>query len=211
MIRPALILFLFFAFAHHGFSQEREKKSEPSKRESRLRGIAVMEHGQYIDSANFYKKTDLEKSIDFIARSMEALGSGADKDELPTSLATLGESYMYHNRRDLAIANFKDALTARELNKTKLLLGKAYVLNKEFALAESTLLPLLDLKNMVPYYRVELYEALGDAAKGMSDFKKALGFYTEGLRIAQKNQISPKFIDLTSKLADTYASDTKLV
>lgn len=211
MIRPAFILFLFFAFAHQGFSQEKEKKSEPTKSESRSWDIAVMEHGQYIDSANFYKKTDLEKSIDFIARSMEALGSGANKEELSTSLATLGEIYMYHKQYDLAIANFKDALSARELNKTKLLLGKAYVLNKEFALAESTLLPLLDLKNMVPYYRVELYEALGDAAKGMSDFKKALGFYTEGLQIAQKNQISPKFIDLTSKIADTYASDNKLV
>ena len=53
---------------------------------------------------------------------------------------------------------------------------------------------------MVPYQRIELFETLGDANKGMSQLKKARDYYQEGLLIAEKNQISPKEIDLSSKI-----------
>ncbi|WP_036382534.1 histidine kinase [Muricauda sp. MAR_2010_75] len=171
----------------------------------------ISDHRRFLDSANSYKKTNLEKSIDFIARSMEPLGALGNKVELSESLSTLGEVYMYHKQYDLAIANFKDALAARPSNKTRLLLGKAYILNGDFEDAESTLSPLLDIKNMVPYQRVELYEALGDAHKGLSNPKKAQDFYREGLQVAEKNQISPKVIDLNSKIAETYASENRVV
>ena len=61
--------------------------------------------------------------------------------------------------------------------------------------------PLVSVKNMVPYQRIELYEGLGDSYRALEDLKKALDFYQEGLQIAQKNQISPKVIDLNSKIA----------
>ncbi|KAB7529689.1 sensor histidine kinase [Flagellimonas olearia] len=171
----------------------------------------MLSHQQYLDSANFYKRTDLEKSIDFIARSIAPLGSQGNKQELSASLSTLGEIYMFHKQYDLAIANLKDALSARETSKTKLLLGKAYILNGEYENAESTLTPLLEVKNMVPYQRVELYEALGDSYKGLSNFKKAQEFYREGLQIAEKNQVSPKVIDLNSKMADAYAGQDRTI
>ncbi|MBO0322831.1 histidine kinase [Muricauda sp. CAU 1633] len=186
-------------------STKKEKRSTSGARGS------IAGHQQFLDSANFYKRTNLEKSIDFIARSMEPLGALGNKSELSASLSTLGEIYMYHQQYDLAIANFKDALAARPSNKTKLLLGKTYVLNGQFEEAESTLSPLLDVKNMVPYQRIELYEALGDANKGLSNSRKAQDFYQEGLQVAEKNQISPKVIDLNSKIAETYASENRVV
>ncbi|MFD2100845.1 tetratricopeptide repeat-containing sensor histidine kinase [Flagellimonas iocasae] len=187
------------------------KSSKTEKRSSSVARGSIMNHQRFLDSANFYKRTNLEKSIDFIARSMELLGASGNKDELSESLSTLGEIYMHHKQYDLAIANFKDALAARPLNKTKLLLGKAYVQNGEFENAEKTLSPLVDLKNMIPYQRVELYEALGDAYNGMSNPKRATEFYREGLQVAEKNQISPKVIDLNSKIADVYASENRVV
>src|SRR5690554_6858860 len=168
--------------------------------------VALDLHRQYIDSANHYKALDLEKSINFIASSMEQLGSSGNRREFSLSLSTLGEIYMYHKQYDLAIANFKDALNAYQTQGTKLLLGRAYVLNREFQLADSTLSPLVGTNRLVPYQMVELYEALGDAHKGMSNLKNALDYYQEALKIAQKNQISPKQIDLNSKIADAYAA-----
>ncbi len=185
-------------------------KKKESKNRSGIYGTSV-DHKRLLDSANFYKRTDLEKSIDFIARSIAPLGSQGNKQELSASLSTLGEIYMFHKQYDLAIANFKDALSARETSKTKLLLGKAYILNGEYENAESTLTPLLDVKNMVPYQRAELYEALGDTYKGLANLKKAQEFYREGLQIAEKNQISPKVIDLNSKMADVYASQDRTI
>ncbi|WP_127021839.1 histidine kinase [Flagellimonas beolgyonensis] len=185
--------------------------SKRAKRETKSAGNALLDHQRFLDSANQYKKTDFEKSIDFIARSIEPLGSSGYKAELSKSLSALGEIYMYHKQYDLAITNFKDALAARQSNTTKLLLGKTYVLNKEYENAESTLLPLIDMKNMVPFQRVELYEALGDANKGLANAKKALDYYQQGLTIAEKNQISPKVIDLNSKMADVFAYEDRLV
>jgi len=172
---------------------------------------ALALHGRYIDSANIHKASDLEKSIDFIASSMEQLGSSGNRREFSLSLSTLGEIYMYHKQYDLAIANFKDALNAYQTQGTKLLLGRAYVLNREFQLADSTLSPLVGTNRLVPYQMVELYEALGDAHKGMSNLKNALDYYQEALKIAQKNQISPKQIDLNSKIADAYAAHDRIL
>ncbi|MEZ4810458.1 MAG: histidine kinase [Allomuricauda sp.] len=182
-----------------------------SAREKKVSSRSTMNHQRFLDSANYYKKTDLQKSIDFIAQSIAPLGTQGNKTELSKSLSTLGEIYLYHKQYDLAITNFNDALAARPSNGIKILLGRAYILNGEFEKGETVLTPLLDVKNMVPYQRIELFEALGDANKGLSNLKKALEFYHEGLKVAEKNQVSPKVIDLNSKIADAYASDDKII
>jgi len=185
--------------------------SKKQKREAISSRSSLADHQRFLDSANVYKKTNLEKSIDFIARSMEPLGSSGNKNEFSASLRTLGEIYMFHEQYDLAITNFKDALAAQESNKTKILLGKAYVLNKNFESAISILEPLITVRNMVPYQRIELFEALGDANKELNKLKEAQGYYQQGLLIAEKNQISPKEIDLNSKIADVFASEDRVI
>lgn len=185
--------------------------SKKQKRESISSRSSLADHQRFLDSANAYKKTDLEKSIDFIARSMESLGSSGNKNEFSASLRTLGEIYMFHEQYDLAITNFKDALAAQESNKTKILLGRAYVLNKNYESAISILEPLVTVRNMVPYQRIELFEALGDANKELGKLKDAQGYYQQGLVIAEKNQISPKEIDLNSKIADVFASEDRVI
>ncbi len=192
-----------------GYSERRSRNL--IKKESVSEQNSLMGHQRLLDSANFYKKKDLEKSIDFIAQSIEILGSSGKKRELAMSLTVLGEIYMYHEQYDLAIANFKDALAARESNKTKLLLGQVYILNGDFQEGEAILTPLVAIKNMVPYQRVELFEALGDANKAMSNLREAQDYYQQGLVIAEKNQISPKVIDLSSKMGAAFASENRSI
>nr|WP_240905099.1 tetratricopeptide repeat protein [Allomuricauda oceani] len=183
--------------------------SKRQKRETTSSLNYLSDHQRFLDSANAYKRTNLEKSIDFIARSMEPLGSSGNKNEFSASLRTLGEIYMFHKQYDLAITNFKDALAAQESNKTKILLGKAYVLNGNYESAVSIMEPLIMVRNMVPYQRVELFEALGDANKELGKLKEAQEYYRQGLLIAEKNQISPKEIDLNSKIADVFAIENR--
>jgi len=167
-------------------------------------------YNSYIDSANYYKKSNIGKSIDFITQSLSQLAMGNNKEQLAIAYSTLGEVYQYHKQYDLAISSYKDALLAHKTLKTSLLLGKTYVLNKEYGEAGKLLSPLVKITKMVPFQRVELYETLGDAYVGLGDVDNAVAFYNEGLRIAEKNQIAPKTIDLNSKIATAYAKGNRL-
>jgi tetratricopeptide (TPR) repeat protein len=182
-------------------------------RQEASRGIAEKAgslHKAYLDSAANFKRSNIEKSIDFITQSIAQLGNRADKKQLAESLTALGEVYQYHNQYDLAITNYVDALDAHKTTRTALLLGQVYLLNKAYQKAEETLLPLLEIKNMVPFQRVQLYEFLGDVYAGSNQVDKAIAYYEEGLKIAQKNQITPKMTDLNSKIGDVYAKGDRL-
>lgn len=168
-------------------------------------------HQIFLDSANYYKKEDIGKSIDFITESIAQLGKRANKRQLAISLTTLGEVYQYHRQYDLAIDNYQDAQDARKTYKTGLLLGNAYVLNKEYKKAEEVLLPLVDIRNRVPFQRIQLYETLGDVYANLTEVNKAVSFYNEGLVIAKKNQVVPKVTDLNSKIAEVYAKNNRSV
>ncbi len=167
-------------------------------------------HNAFLDSANAYKRSDIAKSIDFIARSIAQLGKSADKKRLSESLTALGETYQYHRQYDLAITSYKDALEANKNIRTTLLLGKTYVMNGAFKDAEDLLRPLTNIKNLVPYQSVELYETLGEAYSGLDQVDKAVAFFEEGLKIAEKNQITPKVTDLNSKIGDAYSKGNRL-
>lgn len=185
-----------------------DQKQKVRSKSSSVTGVIEM-HQSYLDSANLYKKQDIEKSIDFITQSIAQLGKRSNKKELAASLTVLGEVYEYHGQYDLAITSFIDALEASKSTKTTILLGQVYLLNKQYEKAESTLLPLIDIKGMVPFQRVQLFEGLGDAYTGLGQINKAVDFYEEGLAVARKSQIAPKMTDLNSKIADAYAKDNR--
>ncbi|WP_047246345.1 histidine kinase [Maribacter thermophilus] len=185
---------------------DRQKRSSDSQYSSRKPGASRM----YLDSAQFYKKNDIAKSIDYVARYIETLGSNGSKDELARSLTTLGEIYLFHKQYDLAIDNFEDALEANKTIATSLLLAETYVLTDQLEKAEETLKPIQEIRSMLPFQRVALYEILGDIKRKKNDVDMAVKFYNEGLTVATKNQITPKMTDLTSKIADTYAQGNRL-
>jgi len=189
-----------------GYSQKNRDTGANKKSRSGL-----LKHQTYLDSANFYKRIDIAKSIDFITQSIAQLGKQADKKQLAISLTTLGEVYQYHKQYDLAVTSYKDALEANRTSRTTLLLARVYVLNKTFDEAERILLPLVKITDMIPFQRTELFEILGDAYVGMGQTDKAIAFYEEGLTVARKNQITPKLTDLNSKIGDAYAKGNRLI
>jgi len=187
------------------------ENSSTRSKSKRISDKNISMHKSYLDSANAYRKTDIEKSIDFITQSISQLGKRGNKKELALSLTALGEVYQYYNQNDLAITNFKDALEANKTSKTTLLLGNTYIANKDFKTARETLEPLLKVKNLIPFQQAQLYESLGDTFIGLGSVNKAVDFYEEGLVVAKKNQITPKMTDLNSKIADAYATDNKSI
>ncbi|MET7029690.1 histidine kinase [Sediminicola luteus] len=167
-------------------------------------------HQMLLDSALRYKKSNIEKSLDFITKSILQLGNRGDKGQMAASLSTLGEIYHYHKQYDLAIANYLDALRNKKSVKTEILLGKAYLMNKEYKKAEVIFNSLSKDATTIPYQKVEIYESLGDANMGLGKNKEALANYNLGLELAKRNLITPKMTDLNSKIGNAYARDNKM-
>ncbi|MGB5269930.1 MAG: histidine kinase [Eudoraea sp.] len=200
MQKKRYLFMAFYLVLFVGYSQP-QKKAEDSGETSYL---------VYLDSAQFYMKANIAKSIDFIAQAIGNLGKNPGKKELALALTYLGEVYQYHKQYDLAISNYMDAQEAYKTSKTALLLGKAYIQSRDYKNAALVLHPLEDVKGLVPYQKIGLYELLGDVYKGFDETNKAIAYYEEGLKVAVKNQVSPKIPDLNSKIADAYAQDNRL-
>ncbi|UCD59901.1 MAG: tetratricopeptide repeat protein [Flavobacteriaceae bacterium] len=197
--RNALFL-VFYLVLFTGFSQTQQRAEDSEENTYQIS----------LDSAKFYKKTNIARSIDFIVQAISSLGQNPDKNELALALTNLGEVYQYHRQYDLAISNFKDAQEANKTFRTALLLGNAYLQTRDYKNAASELHPLEEVNGVVPYQKIELYEYLGDVYKGLGEFQKAIAYYQEGLKVANKNQVSPKIPDLNSKIADAYAQDNRM-
>ncbi len=186
-----------------------ENKGEGSLAENKSAGERINLHNRHLDSARVYLKRDIGKSLEFVAQSINELGSKGNKSALAESLSFLGEVYQFHKQYDLAITSFQDALRANSTDRTVLLLGKTYILNGNYPEAEEILEPLLVTDSSIPFRQIEVYESLGDANKGLGRMDKAVKYYEEGLAIAIKHEITPKLPDLNSKIADVYAGDNR--
>lgn len=180
------------------------------KGNSSLNSNQKVTHQMLLDSALRYKKSNIEKSLDFITKSILELGNRGDKGKMAESLTVLGEIYHYHKQYDLAIANYLDALRNNRSVRTEILLGKAYLMNREYNKAEEVFIALRQEKSAVPYQKVEIYEGLGDAQMGMGKNKEALRNYNGGLQLAKEKLITPKMADLNSKIASAYAQENKM-
>ncbi|MEE9363062.1 MAG: histidine kinase [Cellulophaga sp.] len=186
---------------------------EGSQTESKRIGISkktISLHKKLVDSAIFFKKTDIKKSIDFITKSIAQLGKRGNKIELSKSLSVLGEIYVYHKQYDLAITNFKDALDTKKSNRTAILLGQSYLLNKDFENAKKMFQVLIREKRLSAYQKTQIYEGLGEAYSSLNRIDRAVENYKKGLKIAEEARITPKITDLNSKIADAYAKDDRL-
>ncbi|WP_158975590.1 histidine kinase [Cellulophaga sp. L1A9] len=183
-------------------------ESKTSSMSSKSRSSTSIQ--QLLDSANYYKKTDIEKSIDFVTKAIVQIGKDGNKNLLSKSYTTLGEIYQYHKQYDLAVNSFKEALLAADAIKTELLLAQSYLANKEYRNAQSLFLTLGKKTSLSSFQKAQVYEGLGDANKGLGATDKAIENYSLGLNLAKNKSITPKITDLNSKIADAYADDNQL-
>ncbi|MBT8235443.1 MAG: tetratricopeptide repeat protein [Bacteroidia bacterium] len=162
-------------------------------------------HSELLDSARVFQETNIEKSIDYVARSLTQLGRAASQDEQASSFALLGDVYKYHGQYDLAIANYTNALRSSEDLNVLLSLGRTYLITGDYEQARTNFLRGLEMGSRVPYRQIQLYEGLGDAYKAEGNKSAALEAYEKGLALAVQNNITPKQADLNSRKADLYA------
>ncbi|NNL81259.1 MAG: histidine kinase [Flavobacteriaceae bacterium] len=153
-----------------------------------------------IDSAETYKKNDVDKSIQFITDALTISGSS---DQNADAYETLADIYYYWKQYDLSITNYRISLQNIETVDVNLKLAKAFQMNSN--LQESlTLYRSIDVSQLSNYQTVELYEGFGDVYFKIQDFELAENNYQKALSVAKDHLITPKITDLNSKIAQTF-------
>lgn len=158
-----------------------------------------------IDSVSVYKKKDVAKSIKFVGEALTHSNSVSQNAE---AYQILAEVYMFWKQYDLAVNNYRISLQNEETNDSKLGLAKAYELNKNYQESIDTY-NAINKKELGYYQLVILYEGLGDTYFSIKNYDASLNAYQEGLAVAIKHLISPKVVDLNSKIAQTYNANGK--
>lgn len=155
----------------------------------------------YIDSANFYKKKNIDKSISFIEKSLK---ENPTKKEKAFSYKALADIYFHWEQYDLAAQNYTESLTFLNLPKTRLLLAKTQFLQKEYNKSEVSYKKITESKLSV-YDKIQVNEGLADVYTKQKEYEKAKQSYEAALKIAKTNLVTPKITDLNSKLAALFA------
>ncbi|MFD2566499.1 histidine kinase [Pseudotenacibaculum haliotis] len=151
-----------------------------------------------LDSANFYKKINIEKSLSFIENILrENYSDGRNA----ATYRLLGDIYYEWMQYDLAISYYKNSLQYREDERTKYQLIKAAMAIKEFDIAETYLLTIKTSK-LGLFEKILVYENLGDIYLEKKEFAKAITNYNRALKISEDNKVTSKITDINSKLGD---------
>ncbi|WP_435414654.1 histidine kinase [Polaribacter aestuariivivens] len=157
---------------------------------------------QYLDSAKFYKKTDIEKSLYFIEK---ALKNSNGKERNAATYKTLANIYVHWKQYDLAIYNYKLSNQISENTNTKIKLAQTQFLLKDYKNSKITFQE-LDNKKLRNYEQVIVLEGLGDIALETKNYKEAINKYQNAFDIAKKNGITSKITDLSSKLGTVFSA-----
>lgn len=158
---------------------------------------------QYLDSAKFYKKKDIDKSLSFVEKSLKNKQS---RQRNSASYKTLAAIYFYWKQYDLAVSNYKLSIQIKEDTSTKIALGNAQFLLKDFTASEKTYTELVKQK-LSDYERIIVLEGLGDIDFSLKKYSTAKSYLNQALKIAKENLVMPKITDLNSKLATVFAAE----
>ncbi|MGB1042183.1 MAG: tetratricopeptide repeat-containing sensor histidine kinase [Tenacibaculum sp.] len=156
----------------------------------------------YLDSVRFYKKKNIDKSLSYVEKMLLNVSSKKRKSDIYKELANV---YFYWKQYDLAIENYQISLRELNTSSVRLLLAKAEFLSKKYKVSEQTYK--LSLKdNLTDYEKIKAYEGLGDVYTALKNYNQANTSYSQALKIAKANSITPKITDLNSKLAEVFAA-----
>ena len=181
------------------FNQKRKSKLSSYGRKK------VDLYPKYLDSVNFYKKKDIDKSLAVIEKM---LLNSSSKSRKAITYKELGDVYFYWKQYDLAVENYSVSLREDNKASVRLLLAKTQFLVNKYDDSEKNYQESLEGK-LTNYEKLKSYEGLGDVFMAKKNYAKATTNYTKALKIAKNDYVTPKITDLNSKLAEVFAAQGK--
>jgi two-component system LytT family sensor kinase len=160
---------------------------------------------QNLDSAKFYKKKNIDKSLSFIERTLK---NRENKKRNGATYKLLADIYLYWKQYDLASYNYKLSYQIYKERNTKISLAKAQFLLRNFTESEQAYQELTKEK-LSNYESIIVFEGLGDVFFASKKLDASITNYQKAFQIAKDNFVTPKITDLSSKIAHVYATQGK--
>ncbi|CAA0223640.1 two-component system-sensor histidine kinase [Tenacibaculum maritimum] len=161
----------------------------------------VNTYQRFIDSVEFYKNNNLEKSLHFIEKSLER---NPKKQQVAKAYSLLGEVYMNWKQYDLAEDSYQLSLKVMRNEKVLFLKGKSLYLQKKYDESIAVLLQ-LEIEKLSDYEKTLRLELLGSNYLGKGTYTKAEIQFKKALEKAEAYGIVSKITDINSALANLYA------
>jgi len=153
-----------------------------------------------IDSAEVYRKTDVDKSLQFAADALKASSSSKQNAVVYEVLADI---YMQWKQYDLAVTNYRISLQNVTSNEIQLKLAEAYMYNKNYQESLDTY-DAINKSELSNWQRTVYYEGLGNVYYLTKKYQEAIDAFKKGLAVAKKHLITPKITDFNSLIAKAY-------
>lgn len=163
----------------------------------------------YLDSAKYYQHSNLDKSFDYIEKSLQVT---KNKTNIAKAYVVLADNYASLNQYDLALTNY---LVAYEKLKKdislELKIAKSYYETLNYNKSFSFYTKVKQSKSASKNQKIIALEGLGDIAQKQKQNQLALFNYKAGLAIAEEHLITPKITLLNTKIAKVASliGDTK--
>ena len=161
---------------------------------------------QHLDSAKFYKKKDIEKSLSFIEKVLE---NKQNNNRNAATYKLLAEVYLYWKQYDLAVYNYNLSNQIKENTSTRIALANAQFMLKKYEFSLKTYHK-LSIEKLSNYERIQVFEGLGDVNFALKKLEVSKTNYQKALQVAKDNVVTPKITDLNSKIADVFAAQGKV-
>lgn len=157
---------------------------------------------KHIDSARFYKKKDIEKSLSFIEKALE---NNETKKRKAATYKLLADIYFHWKQYDLATYNYKLSYQIKKDIDVKIGLGKSQLLQKQYEESKNTFEELTSTA-LTPTQKIAVFGNLGDAYFGLNELDKAILNSQKALAVAKNEKLASKIVDVNTKIADIYVA-----
>ncbi|WP_243765927.1 tetratricopeptide repeat-containing sensor histidine kinase [Polaribacter cellanae] len=161
---------------------------------------------QHLDSAKYYAKKDIEKSLTFIEKALKTNNS---RERNAATYKTLADIYLFWKQYDLAIYNYKLSNQIYQTIDTRIKLAEAQFLLKDLESSKKTY-EQLEKEKLRNFQKILILEGLADIAFENKDYKEAKKKYQQAFKVARDNGVTSKITDLTSKLGTVFSAEGNL-
>lgn len=157
---------------------------------------------QYLDSAQFYKKKDIGKSLSFIEKALE---NNETKKRNAKTYKLLADIYFHWKQYDLAVYNYKLSNQIKKDLPVRIQLAKSLFLWNKYDESKAKYQEVLK-ERLNDFQKIEVLEGLGEVYFALKNWNSAITNYQAALKIAQAKAVTSKITDLNSKIGQSYAA-----
>jgi len=175
--------------------------------------LKALSYEKLMDSAQVYLKKDAQKTADYLIAALSTDAKKLSNAKKARAYEKLGDLYAFNAQYDLAISNYKEAISNSSSSTLELKLAKNYSSNGNYQEALTITNSLLNGEKKTSLsidQQIKAYTLLGQIYDKTNDTEKAITNYQLALQLAQKNNRTALIPELNTAIAAVYNKSGKI-